>query len=212
MNLLILGAPGAGKGTQAKFLAEKYNILHISTGDLLRAEVSEGTELGLKVKGIMETGGYVSDEIVTELLRKKLNSKECENGFLLDGYPRTTAQAETLSKIAPAIDAAVVIEVADEIILERMTDRIVCKKCGQVYHRINNKPNVDGVCDACGGEVVQRADDNYDVVKNRLVKYHEETKPIIDFYKDLGLVIKVSGLGYINEITEKIVSGIENRK
>ncbi len=212
MRLLILGAPGAGKGTQAKFLAKKYDILHISTGDLLRAEVAEGTDLGLKVKGIMETGGYVSDEIVTALLQKKLNSKECENGFLLDGYPRTTTQAKTLSEIAPAIEAAVVIDVDDEVILERMSGRIVCKGCGQVYHKVNMPPKTEGVCDVCGGDVVQRDDDNYDVVKNRLAKYHEETAPIINFYKEQGIVVTVSGLGNIEEITSKIVTSLENLK
>ncbi len=211
MNLLILGAPGAGKGTQAKFLAEKYNILHISTGDLLRAEVREATELGLKIKDIMDRGDLVSDELTTELLKKKLNSKECENGFLLDGYPRTTVQANTLESIAPKLDAAIVIDVDDQIIIERMSGRRTCKACGQVYHATNNPPKVEGVCDVCGGEVIQRADDNAETVKNRLNKYHTETAPIIDYYKEKGIVIRVSGLGQIEDITKKIVDGIENR-
>lgn len=211
MKLLILGAPGAGKGTQAKFLCEKYNILHISTGDLLRAEVREKTELGLEIKAVMERGDLVSDELTTKLLTKKLNSKECENGFLLDGYPRNIVQAEILKGIVPVIDAVVVIHVDDEVIVNRMSGRIVCKECGQVYHKVNNAPKVAGVCDVCGGEVVQRADDNEEVVKNRLVKYHNETAPIINYYKDLGLVVEVSGLGDINEITKNIVSAIENK-
>ncbi len=209
MKLLILGAPGAGKGTQAKFLAEKYNILHISTGDLLRAEVKEETELGLKVKRIMNEGELVSDEIVTELLKKKLNSKECENGFLLDGYPRTTVQAKTLQEIAPPLDAVVVLNVDDEIILERMTGRLSCRQCGQVYHKTNNPPKVEDICDVCGGEVYQRSDDTVEVVRNRLDKYHAETAPLIDFYKELGLVVRVSGLGYIEDITKKIIEAIE---
>ncbi len=211
MNLLILGAPGAGKGTQAKFLAEKYNILHISTGDLLRAEVREATELGLKIKDIMDRGDLVSDELTTELLKKKLNSKECENGFLLDGYPRTTVQANTLETIAPKLDAAIVIDVEDQIIIERMSGRRVCKACGQVYHAINNPPKTEGVCDVCGGEVYQRSDDNTTTVRNRLDKYHAETAPIIDYYKEKGIVIRVSGLGYIEDITKKIVDGLEKK-
>ncbi len=209
MNLLILGAPGAGKGTQAKFIAEKYNILHISTGDLLRAEVREASELGLKIKDIMDRGDLVSDELTTELLKKKLNSDECKNGFLLDGYPRTTVQAKTLETIAPKLDHAIVIDVEDDIIVERMSGRRVCKACGQVYHAVNNPPKAEGVCDKCSGEVVQRADDNSETVKNRLVKYHQETAPIIDYYKDI--VIRVSGLGDIKEITEKIIEGIEKK-
>lgn len=211
MKLLILGAPGAGKGTQAKVLAEKYNILHISTGDLLRAEVQEKTELGLKIADDMKMGKYISDEIVTTLLKNKLNSKECENGFLLDGYPRTTAQAKTLSEIAPDIDAVIVISVDDEIILERMSGRIVCADCGQVYHKLNKPPKIAGVCDVCGGLVVQRTDDKYEVVKKRLDIYHNETAPIINYYKSQDLVIRVSGLGYIDDITNKIVDAISKK-
>lgn len=211
MKLLILGAPGAGKGTQAKVLAEKYNILHISTGDLLRAEVQAKTELGIKIADDMKMGKYISDEIVTTLLKNKLNSKECENGFLLDGYPRTTAQAKILSGIAPDIDAVIVISVDDEIILERMSGRIVCSDCGQVYHKLNKPPKVAGVCDVCGGLVVQRADDKYEVVKKRLDIYHSETAPIINYYKNQDLVIRVSGLGYIDDITNKIVSAITKK-
>lgn len=213
MRLLILGAPGAGKGTQAKFIAKKYNIEHISTGDLLRAEVAEGTELGLSCKAKMEKGEYISDEIVTELLKKKLNSKDCENGFLLDGYPRTTVQAQTLQKIAPAIDAAVVLEVSDDVIVERMGGRIVCKGCGQVYHEKNNPPKTPHVCDVCNGDVVKRADDNEEVVKNRLEKYHVETAPIIGFYEELGVVVSVDGANKeMEEITNEIFVGIEKLK
>lgn len=213
MKLLILGAPGAGKGTQAKFIAKKYNIEHISTGDLLRAEVAEGTELGLSCKAKMEKGEYISDEIVTALLEKKLNSESCKNGFLLDGYPRTTVQAETLQKIAPPIDAAIVLLVDDDVIIERMGGRIVCKSCGQVYHEKNNPPKVADVCDVCGGDVVKRADDNVEVVKARLEKYHVETAPIIGFYEELGVVVSVSGESKnMNEVTEEIFAGIEKLK
>ncbi len=212
MKLLILGAPGAGKGTQAKFIAKKYGIEHISTGDLLRAEVAEGTPLGLDCKAKMEKGEYISDEIVTALLEKKLNSDDCKNGFLLDGYPRTTVQAETLQRIAPPLDAAIVLDVPDEVIIERMGGRIVCKKCGQVYHKTNNPPKVEGVCDVCGGEVVARADDNEEVVKNRLVKYHQETAPIIGFYDKLGIVINIDGHGQEMEtITQNIFDALDKK-
>ncbi len=213
MKLLILGAPGAGKGTQAKFIAKKYNIEHISTGDLLRAEVAAGTELGLDCKAKMERGEYISDEIVTALLEKKLNSDDCKNGFLLDGYPRTTVQAETLQRIAPPLDAAVVLDVPDEIIIARMGGRIVCKGCGQVYHKTNNPPKVEGVCDVCGGEVVARADDNEEVVKNRLEKYHVETAPIIGFYEKLGIVINIDGHNQEMEaITNNIFDALDSKK
>lgn len=209
MNLIVVGPPGAGKGTQSKVICKKYSIPHISTGDLLREEIANETELGLEIKGIVNSGGLVGDDLITKLLKNRLDKADCKDGFLLDGYPRTVAQGIELDKIVDKIDRVLVIDVPDDKIVERMSGRRTCPECNKVYHVINNPPNKQGTCDDCSTDLITRKDDAKEVVENRLTKYHEATKPIIDFYKEKGNVISVSGLGDVTEITTRIFNLLE---
>jgi len=209
MNIVFLGPPGAGKGTQAKRIAEKYGIPQVSTGDMFREHLSKGTELGQKAKEYMEKGQLVPDEIVLGMVEERLKQSDCEKGFILDGFPRTIPQAEALGqlldKMGKKIDYAICIDVPDEEPVKRLTGRRTCKKCGMMYHVIFKPPKEEGKCDVCGGELYQRADDNEETVRNRLKVYHEQTEPIIQFYEKKGVLHRIDGIGSIDEIFERIV-------
>ncbi|NDL68133.1 adenylate kinase [Anaerotalea alkaliphila] len=212
MKLIMLGAPGAGKGTQAKILAEKYNVPHISTGDIFRANIKGGTELGRKAKTYMDKGLLVPDALVVDLVADRIREDDCKNGFILDGFPRTIPQAESLEaslkKMGEAIDCAVDIDVADETIIRRMSGRRACVKCGATYHVENIPPKVENVCDACGGSLTLREDDKPETVKKRLAVYHEQTKPLIEYYDERGLLTTIDGRLEIDQITEAIMQAV----
>ena len=180
MNLILLGAPGAGKGTQAEIICAKLNIPSISTGNILRAAVKDGTEMGLKAKSFMDAGALVPDEVIIGILKERLAQPDCANGFILDGVPRTIAQAESLEKAGIRFDDVISIEIPDEAIMERMSGRRVCEHCGASYHLVAVPPKVPGVCDSCGGKLIQRHDDEPETVKHRLEVYHKETEPLKD--------------------------------
>ena len=207
VNLVLLGAPGAGKGTQAKMLAGKYGILHISTGDILRENVSNNTELGQKAKGYMDKGELVPDSVLIDIIKDRLSSPDTDKGFLLDGYPRTIPQAEALdnifSQIGRRLDVVIDIEVPDGELVARLAGRRMCK-CGVSYHVTFNPPKEDGICDVCSGDLYQRDDDTESSVKTRLVEYYNQTHPLIDYYTDKGLLRTVSGTGGIEDIFGEI--------
>lgn len=209
MKLVLVGCPGAGKGTQAKKLSKHYGIAHISTGDLLRDQIARGTELGKKVSKIMEEGGLVSDDIVSAMLAERIKADDCKKGYILDGYPRNLAQAEGLEAITGPLDKVVCIEVEDGIIVDRMTGRRSCPKCNAMFHTKYNPPKVEGVCDVCGEKLIQRKDDNEETVVNRLKVYHDTTAPLIDFYGKKGILAKVNGVGDIEEIFAEVCKALE---
>ncbi len=182
MRVILLGAPGAGKGTQAQFICEKFAIPQISTGDMLRAAVKAGSELGLKVKEIMETGGLVSDEIIIDLVKERIQQDDCANGFLFDGFPRTIPQAEAMLEAGVDIDYVIEIDVADDEIVKRLSGRRVHPGSGRIYHIIFNQPKVEGKDDETGEDLIQRADDEEETVRKRLAIYHEQTKPLVNYY------------------------------
>lgn len=212
MKLVLIGSPGAGKGTQAKVLSRHFDIAHISTGDLLRKEINLKTKLGLKIIDIMNAGELVSDEIVGELLYNRIKKDDCKNGFILDGYPRNVEQAEGLPSIVGEIDHVILITVPDNIIIERMIGRRGCPKCGQMYHVKYNPPKEEDICDECGEKLIQRKDDNEETVKNRLLVYHTSTSPIIAYYRDKGILLEISGIGNINDITKDLIKALEGAK
>ena len=197
MKIIMLGSPGAGKGTHAKKISEKYGIPHISTGDIFRANIKEGTELGKKAKEYMDQGLLVPDELTCDLVMDRIQQDDCKNGFVLDGFPRTIPQAEALdaalTKINEKMDYALDIELADEKIVERMSGRRVCVKCGTPYHIVNIPPKKEGICDSCGGELQFRADDQPETVLKRLGVYHEQTQPLIEYYAKQGILKEIDG-------------------
>jgi len=209
MNLILLGPPGAGKGTQAKRLEEKFGIVQLSTGDMLRALVASGSDLGKEAKEIMEAGKLVTDELIISMVSSRIDQDDCKNGFILDGFPRTVAQAQALDKMLSekgmALGNVVEIAVDDELLVERITGRYTCSKCGQGYHDSFQKPEKDGVCDKCGGtEFARRADDNEETVRSRLTAYHGETAPILPYYKEQDKLISVNGMAGIDDVTEEL--------
>ena len=209
MNIILLGAPGAGKGTQAEKLAAHYGIPTISTGNIIREEVRNGTELGKQVQKYSESGQLVPDEVVVAMMEHRLAQADCQKGFILDGFPRTVPQAQALDQMGCAIDKVVDLEVPDQAIQERMTGRRVCSKCGASYHVKNNPPKVQGVCDKCGGELVVRKDDKPETVLERLKVYHAQTKPLEDYYRERGNLVEIAGLGEVDEIFARICTALE---
>ncbi len=210
MKLIFLGAPGAGKGTQAEIIAGKLNIPTISTGNIIREALANGTEMGLKAKSFIEAGKLVPDDVVIGIIKERLANEDCKGGFILDGFPRTIPQAEALDNMGIIIDKVVDIDVPDENIVNRMSGRRVCKSCGSSYHIENKKPKVEGVCDACGGELQIRKDDAPETVLDRLNVYHEQTEPLKDFYAKCGKLRSVTGTAPITEITEAILKVLED--
>ncbi|MCR4672216.1 MAG: adenylate kinase [Lachnospiraceae bacterium] len=210
MKIIMLGAPGAGKGTQAKMIAEKCGIPHISTGDIFRANIKQGTELGRKAKTYMDQGLLVPDELVCDLVVDRIKQDDCERGYILDGFPRTIPQAhaleDALSAIGQKIDYAIDIDVPDENIIDRMAGRRSCPKCGATYHIKYNPTKAEGICDVCGGEVVLREDDKPETVKNRLSVYHEQTQPLIDFYSERNALAEINGVQPMEKVFEDIVN------
>lgn len=208
MKIVLLGPPGAGKGTQAKSISNRYSIPHISTGDIFRKNISEETPLGIEAKQYIDNGQLVPDEVTINMVKDRLTWEDCKNGYLLDGFPRTVAQAEALQEFLDSrnenLDTALCIEVPSSFILERMTGRRVCLSCGASYHIKFNTPAVDGVCDVCGNNIIQRKDDVEETVKERLDVYERQTQPLIDFYKEKNLLSTVDGTKAINEVFEGI--------
>lgn len=214
MRMILLGAPGAGKGTQARFITEKFGIPQISTGDMLRAAVKAGSPLGLKVKGVMDSGGLVSDDIIIELIRERIAQPDCTRGFLFDGFPRTIPQAEALRDAGVTIDHVLEIAVDDEEIVSRMSGRRVHPASGRVYHNLHNPPRVSGKDDETGEDLIQREDDKEETVRHRLALYHSQTKPLVDFYQKLAAATgtprytRIEGVGSVNEITERVQAAL----
>ena len=210
MKLILLGAPGAGKGTQAEKICEKLNIPAISTGNIIRAALKNGTEMGLKAKSYMDAGQLVPDEVVIGIIKDRLKDDDCKNGFILDGFPRTIPQAQALVDMGIDIDKVIDIEVPDEKITKRMSGRRVCSKCANSYHMEYKKPKVEGICDACGGELVQRKDDAPETVQARLVEYHEMTEPLKGFYENLGKLRIVEGQEEVTDTTKLVFAALED--
>ena len=209
MKIIMLGAPGAGKGTQAKMIAAKYNIPHISTGDIFRANIKNGTALGAKAKEYMDKGLLVPDELVVDLVIDRFKEPDCKNGYVLDGFPRTIPQAEALDKaltaIGESVDYAINVEVPDENIVRRMGGRRACVGCGATYHIVYSPTKVEGKCDTCGGDLIIRDDDKPETVQNRLAVYHEQTQPLIDYYTNKGIIAEVDGTQDMNDVFAAIV-------
>lgn len=212
-----MGLPGAGKGTQAEKIVEKYSIPHISTGDMFRTAIKEGTELGLQAKSFMDQGALVPDEVTIGIVRERLGKDDCKKGFLLDGFPRTVAQAEALETILSDLDRqinfVINIDVDKDILMERLTGRRICKSCGATYHLVFNPPAKEDTCNRCGGELYQRADDNAETVQNRLDVNLKQTQPLLDFYKEKGYLQNINGQQDINIVFEDVdtlLSGLFN--
>ena len=210
MKIVMLGAPGAGKGTQAKMIADQYGMPHVSTGDIFRANIKEGTELGKEVKSYMDQGLLVPDELTVKILLDRVGKEDCQNGFILDGFPRTIPQAEVLDKalaeLGDAIDYAINVDVPDEHIIGRMTGRRACLTCGATYHIVHIPPRQEGICDGCGKELVLRDDDKLETVRKRLDVYHEQTQPLIAYYQEKGILRTINGTAEMQDVFTEIIN------
>lgn len=209
MKLIFLGAPGAGKGTQAEAVCAHLNIPAISTGNMIREALKSGTEMGLKAKSYMDSGALVPDEVVIGIVKDRIAQPDCANGFVLDGFPRTIPQAEALDNMGVKIDRVIALEVSDDKIVKRMSGRRVCESCGASYHLLYKKPDVEGVCSKCGGTLVQRKDDHPDTVKERLNVYHEQTEPLKDYYLNQGKLCTVEGQEDVEHTTKLLLAALE---
>ena len=209
MKLILLGAPGAGKGTQAEYICDKLSIPAISTGNIIRAALKAGTEMGLKAKEFIDKGQLVPDEVVIGIIKERLAEDDCQNGFILDGFPRTIPQAEALDTMGIEIDKVIDIEVPDEKIVERMSGRRACPACGNSYHLLYKKPEKDGICNACGAELIIRADDHPDTVKDRLDVYHSQTEPLKDFYAKKNKLFIVEGQEEVQDTSALVQKALE---
>ena len=210
MNLILLGAPGAGKGTQAEIICEHLNIPAVSTGNIIREALKSGTEMGLRAKSFVDAGKLVPDEVVIGIIQERLAKDDCKNGFILDGFPRTIPQAEALDSMGVVIDKVIDIEVPDEKIVQRMSGRRVCESCGASYHLLYKKPEQEGVCGKCSGTLVQRKDDHPDTVLARLKVYHEETEPLKDYYQKQGKLFVVEGQEEVADTTRLVMEALED--
>ena len=215
MKLVLLGPPGAGKGTQAAEIVKKYNVPHISTGDMFRKNISEGTDLGKEAKSYMDKGQLVPDELVVAIVKDRLSETDCKDGFLLDGFPRTVDQADSLDtelkELGYELDKVINIHVDKEALIERAVGRRICKSCGATYHIEFNKPKEEGKCDLCGGELFQRSDDTEETVANRIGVYSDQTEPLIDYYKKKDILATVDGDQDIDKVFSEIVSALETK-
>lgn len=213
MHILLMGPPGAGKGTQAEHLVEAFDIPHISTGDMFRKAQADGTPLGLEAKRYMESGQLVPDEVTIGIVRERLSEDDCKKGFLLDGFPRTVAQADALKAILEELqmplDGAINIEVPTAKLIERLTGRRICKSCGATYHTVFNPPAAAGICDKDGGELYQRKDDNEETATNRLSVYAEQTEPLIQYYREAGLLLTINGDQAVDDVTRDIMASLK---
>ncbi len=216
MRLVLLGAPGAGKGTQAKMLIDKYRIPQISTGDILRKAVADGTPLGKEAKSYMDKGELVPDSVVIGLVKERLSQDDCKNGYILDGFPRNTSQAETLDGVLggmnASLDVALSVDVDQDILMKRLTGRRTCKSCNQMYNIHFSAPKKEGVCDKCGGDLYQRDDDKEETIRKRLDVYNNQTAPLIDYYDNKGILKSIQGVGDISEIFNKVVEVLDSVK
>lgn len=215
MKIIMLGAPGAGKGSQASRIAKEYQLPHISTGDIFRANLKEETELGKRAKSFMGKGELVPDDITIAMLLDRIHKEDCKNGYILDGFPRTIPQAEALkealAKKDEKIDLALDVEASDELIVKRMAGRRTCPACGAIYHIVTLPPKTEGICDRCGADLIQRKDDNEETVKNRLKIYHEVTEPLISYYKKEGILEEIDGAEELDKVFEKVKRIIHER-
>jgi len=213
MNLILLGPPGAGKGTQSVLLEKRFAIPQISTGDMLRAAVKAATPMGIKAKGFMDAGDLVPDEVVVGIVRERLQESDCASGFILDGFPRTVPQAdaldESLAQLKKTLDAVVTLQVDIDALVERLTGRRACTNCGKVYHLKFDPPSADGTCTACSGTLVQRDDDHEDTIRRRMEAYHQQTAPLEDYYRKKGLLLSIDGMAAIEDVQQAILVGLQ---